>query len=574
MSAQNHTMTSSHRKEFGFLWGMVILAVLTAVLLFVYSLFFLTPAFTDLIAHNTEENAILVGEHIKTSIFPDEKPFARQTLPPGLKQEVAELTQAFHLMKIKAFAPSGETIFSTEAKDIGVMNEHDYFQQVVAQGKPFTKIVQKDKASLEGQQVTVDVVETYVPALAADGTFLGAFEIYFDITAPKARLDRLVAHSNRLLYAASLGLLLVMLFVAHRARTHILARRQAEVKIIQQSEVLAENNKDLSIVNEISAVISQSIDLDRLLSGILDTIASHFAVFSPINQGGIFLVADDKLILTAHLGHDDEFLRLHQNITINDCLCGQAARTGQVVFSESSALDVNHTLCAKHGKVHGHVIIPLVAQNTVVGVLYLYTDEGVQVSDKQNLLQGLGRQIGLAISNVNLYQQTKRLALYDQLTGLPNRRFMESRLNEALTTAERYGRPLSVAMADIDFFKQFNDTMGHAAGDRILANVGALIRKEMREADFAARYGGEEFIIILAETEQCGACIGVERIRHTVQQKAGVTISIGVTSYRPGLALAQMLKEADDALYRAKSNGRNRVEWSEASPKPCHETPA
>lgn len=573
MSTANNPKTGGYKKEVAFLWAGLTLSGLTVVLLFAYSLLFLTPAFTALIAENTEGNAILVGTYVKTQIFPDEKPFAKETLSPVLEQQVTEIIQAFHLMKIKVFAPSGETIFSTEAKDVGVINEHAYFQQVVTKGKPFTKIVQKDNASLEGQKVMVDVVETYVPAMSKDGVFLGAFEVYFDITSPKARLDHLVSLSNRLLYIISAGLLVVMLFIANRVRVNILARRQAELKILQQTEVLAESNLDLSIVNEISAVISHSVDMDRLLPGILDTIATHFSVFSKISKGGIFLVADDKLILTAHLGHDEEFLSLHQNLTINDCLCGKAARTGEIVFSENSAFDPSHTLCGQHNQVHGHVIIPLLAQKDVVGVLYLYTEADVYFSDKQNLLQGLGRQIGLAISNANLYQQTKHLAFYDQMTGLPNRRFMEIKLNEVVTAAERYGRALSVAMLDIDFFKKYNDTMGHAAGDRILENVGALLRKEIREVDFVARYGGEEFLFILIETEQCGACIGLERIRRTIEQKAGVTVSIGVTSFRPGLSVDQLLKESDDALYQAKANGRNRVEWPDLTRKPCHETP-
>ena len=569
--AQPHTHPDDHAKEFNFLWAVVTVSVVTVILLFAYSILFLTPSFTALIAENTEATAILVGTHIKDDIFPADTPFAQETLPPEFKAEITQMVDNFHLMKIKVFAPNGQTIFSTDPKDIGVMNEHDYFQQVVAKGRPFTKVVKKDGISLEGQQVTSDVVETYVPALSGNGIFMGAFEIYLDITTPKAKLDLLVNRSNHLLQALSAGLLLAMLFIAQRTRANILARRAAEEKIIQQSAVLEESNKDLSIINEISAVISRSIDMDRLLPGILDTIAARFTTFSEVNRGGIFLLAGDRLILTAHLGHDEEFLRQHQNLTINDCLCGKAARSGEIIFSANSHHDPEHTHGSCLGPPHGHIIIPLTAQERVLGVLYLYTAVDAEISDKENLLRSIGRQIGLAINNASLYQQTRHLALHDQLTGLPNRRAMELRLTEAVNTAERYGRPLSLAMIDIDFFKRYNDTMGHAAGDHILTNVGTIIRKEIREADFAARYGGEEFLLILAETDRCGACVGVERIRRTMEQKGGVTISVGVTSHRQGLGVEQLIKEADDALYRAKDNGRNRVEWSTAL-KPCHET--
>jgi len=563
---------SIHRKEFNFLWTILAISILSVVMFFAYSSLFLTPSFTRLVSENTESTAILIGTHIQTDLFQPGKPFAKDTLPAGFEQEIAEIVRNFHLRKIKVFTASGETIFSTEAKDIGVINEHDYFHDIVAHGKPFSKIVQKNSKSLEGQQVTIDVAETYVPAMAGD-TFLGAFEIYLDITAPKASLDNLVKRSNHLLQAISAGLLLVIVFITRRARANILARHQAETKIIEQSSILEETNKDLSILNEISAVISRSIDMDRLLAGTLEIIQARFSAFSEITHGGIFLVDGDKLALATHLGHDEEFLRQHQRISINDCLCGKAARTGKIIFSTNSTLDPDHTLCSTHGSPHGHIIIPLTALEKVVGVLYLYTDVDVIIIDKEDLLQSIGRQIGLAINNVSLYQQTKNLSLSDQLTGLPNRRYLEIKLKEAATTAERYGRPLSAAMIDIDFFKKYNDTMGHAAGDQILTTVGALLRQEIRESDFAARYGGEEFLVLMPETDRACASSGLERIRAAIEQKAGVTISIGGASFQRAMSVEQLVKEADDALYRAKANGRNRLEWIDSIP-PRHETTA
>lgn len=559
------TTQKIHAKEFGFLWAILAVSALTVTLFFAYSLLFLTPSFTKLISDNTEANALLIGTHLQRNLFAPGHPFTKEALTSDFDTAIATIVKDFHMMKIKVFAANGETIYSTEKKDIGVMNTHDYFHNIVAQGKPFTKIVKKDTKSLEGQQVSIDVVETYVPAMTAD-TFLGAFELYLDITAPKARLDRLVKHSNKLLQIISAVLLTIIAFIIHRARANIIARREAETKIIEQSTLLEETNKDLSILNEISAAISRSIDMDRLLSGILDTITTRFSDFSEVARGGIFLVDDDTLVLAAHLGHDEDFLCRHQGITIDDCLCGKAVRTGKIIFASMSSPHMACSLCNTNDTPHGSVIIPLTAQEQVVGVLYIYTATDVTITDKERLLESIGRQIGLAINNASLYQKTKILALYDQLTGLPNRRYLESRLEETAATAKRYGHPLSVAMIDIDFFKKYNDTMGHAAGDKILSTVGGLLRTTIRETDFAARYGGEEFLVIMPETDRCGAGIGVERMRAIVEQKAGVTISIGVSSYRKNLPLEQLLKEADDALYRAKVNGRNRVEWADTVP--------
>ena len=332
-------MDAAQAKEFNFLWAVVAMSVLAVILLFAYSYLVLTPSSTDLVAANTEEMAVLLGTHVKNDVFQPNKPFAKEDLPPDLASELAEIAENFHLMKIKVFAPSGETIYSSEAKDIGVMNTNDYFRQVVAKGKAYTKIVSKDEDSLDGQKVGRDVVETYVPAMDGE-TFLGAFEIYLDITSSKAKLDLVVQRSKELLLTITASLILAMLFISHRARANILARRQTAEIIRQQREDLAENNRDLSIINEISEVIRRSTDMERLLSGLLKIIANRFSAFSDIHQGGIFLVEGDKLVLTSHLGHDDQFLRLHQDLTINDCLCGQAARTGEVIFSEKDRKSV------------------------------------------------------------------------------------------------------------------------------------------------------------------------------------------------------------------------------------------
>lgn len=556
-----------HTQEFRFLRAVVAVSVLTVILLFAYSILFQTPSFTNLIAENTEGTAIMVATHIKKDLFPSGKPFAKHALPPGFAPEITAIIKNFNLMKIKVFAPNGETIFSTEAKDIGVMNTHDYFHQVVAKGKPYSKIVKKDDASLEGQKVAMDVVETYVPAMA-DSTFLGAFEIYLNITASKAKLDHLVNRSNQLLLAISSGLLLAMLFIARRASANLQARRRAEAKIIQQRAVLEETNQDLSIMNEISTVISRAIDLDQLLPEILDTIATRCSPCNHISQGGIFLVAGKKLLLAAHLGHGDKFLSQYQETSLDDPLYGQAARSGQAIFAAGPEIPGGNATAEAPPT---QAIVPLIAQDKVVGVLALGSVTDTQLRSKEPLLLNIGRQIGMAINNASLFQQTKYLAMYDQLTGLPNRRYMEARRVALFSVAERYHRPLSVAMIDIDFFKKYNDTLGHAAGDRILAKVGAIISQELREADFAARFGGEEFLVLLTETDQCGACIGMERLRGTIQHQAGVTISIGVTSHRAGITMEQLVKEADDALYQAKANGRNRVVWCPAI-QSCHKS--
>lgn len=157
------------------------------------------------------------------------------------------------------------------------------------------------------------------------------------------------------------------------------------------------------------------------------------------------------------------------------------------------------------------------------------------------------------------------LAHTDELTGLPNRRRLGETLDERVADAQRYTRPVSVLLIDVDGFKQVNDTYGHDVGDRVLTELARALAIELRSNDLLGRWGGEEFLIIAPETTEGPAHQLAERCRAALAEHvfAGidhpVTISVGVASYRPGDATRDLLKRVDDALYAAKRAGRNRV---------------
>ena len=159
---------------------------------------------------------------------------------------------------------------------------------------------------------------------------------------------------------------------------------------------------------------------------------------------------------------------------------------------------------------------------------------------------------------------SRRLANTDGLTGLCNHRHLHERLAQEIERAERYDRPLSVVMGDLDHFKRFNDTHGHPRGDELLIRVAQTLRQASRAADIVARYGGEEFTLILPETPASDAGVLAERARHAIDQieiggTCPISISVGVASYSPGLSQEALIEAADAALYAAKRRGRNRV---------------
>lgn len=159
----------------------------------------------------------------------------------------------------------------------------------------------------------------------------------------------------------------------------------------------------------------------------------------------------------------------------------------------------------------------------------------------------------------------RRLATEDRLTRMANRLRLEQYLDQLVKEVERYHRPLSLIIFDVDHFKRVNDRFGHDTGDRVLQGVCELVRRQLRDSDLGARWGGEEFVIVTPETPLDGALQLGERIRqavadHDFDQVGRVTLSFGIAEYTPGEGADRCLKRADEALYRAKNNGRNRVE--------------
>ncbi len=197
----------------------------------------------------------------------------------------------------------------------------------------------------------------------------------------------------------------------------------------------------------------------------------------------------------------------------------------------------------------------------------------------------LGRDVGLRVAildyfvnvsrelkspkviEISIYQRTEHEAVTDGLTGLYNHAFLTQSLRREVNRARRHDLTFSLLMFDLDNFKQVNDTRGHLEGDRVLVKSAALIRESLRDIDVPARYGGEEFSVILPETPRAGARLAAERIRarvegHFRKPKRGVavTISGGIATYPEDATSAEdLLRRADEALYRSKAAGKNRI---------------
>jgi diguanylate cyclase (GGDEF)-like protein len=220
----------------------------------------------------------------------------------------------------------------------------------------------------------------------------------------------------------------------------------------------------------------------------------------------------------------------------------------------------------------GYLCLPLVVQGETMGLLCCTTPSGIkpeQVNSWKKLVQTIGEGIKLSISNLKLREIMREQATHDPLTGLFNRRYLKETLSRELNLARRHHLKTSISVIDIDHFKDFNDTYGHEAGDRILIELGRLFTNSIRKTDIACRYGGEEFVIVLFDSPQEESRHHLEKICTKVKEMqvlygeyllGKVSLSVGmVEASEAEKSTEEYLNEADKALYAAKRTGRDRI---------------
>lgn len=298
----------------------------------------------------------------------------------------------------------------------------------------------------------------------------------------------------------------------------------------------------------------------------------HLAQHLVHSDRSIVWMIDDEtgeIIPAVGLPNMGEFAGLR--IRLGEGLIGSAAdRTRPLIVSDAARTSRRGE---QEPAADSWLLYPIISQQKVLGVAQWTRPASVPFTPEEAArLEGLVPHVGLAVESMRAKNRMRELAATDGLTGLYNHRRTCELLRDEMRRAERYNRPLSVLMLDVDSFKSFNDTHGHQSGDQLLKSIAQILRAGVRTVDRVGRYGGEEFIIVMPETHKDDAFMLAERIRSVVEQQAFVvidgeeihrTVSVGVASYpEDGLNPQQVIERADQALYRAKDAGRNRVVWA------------
>ncbi len=342
----------------------------------------------------------------------------------------------------------------------------------------------------------------------------------------------------------------------------------AELKIaLEESEQRTREASKLTELVDILQSCHTTEEACRIIGNTLPTTLS-----SP--SGVLYLTNSSRNIVEA-VGTWGDTLDTEKTFAPDDCWALRRGKIHQVIDSTSPLLCAHVSRCPAGG----HLCVPLAAQGETLGVLCverpsqspdlsLRHPEG-QIEALARQASAVGERISLALANLRLREVLRRQSIRDPLTGLFNRRYMEESLEREVRRAARNDESVALLILDLDRFKQFNDTFGHPAGDALLRGFGDFLSQRTRGQDVACRYGGEEFVLILAYSDVDGACKRAELLREELKQltvqHAGqvlgrISCSIGVSAFPGhGTTVEELLRTADQALYRAKTEGRDRV---------------
>lgn len=306
---------------------------------------------------------------------------------------------------------------------------------------------------------------------------------------------------------------------------------------------------------------------------VFEVAATSFARLLPGTSGSLCMINNSRQMV--------EVVSSWGEITVEDfsppeSCCG--LRSGQPRWRQPGVSEIHCTHFVNDAP-ERYLCVPVVAHGNTLGILYVQCvrDEAViAVNARMDGLRQLLQLTGMAVASLNLRTKLENQSIRDGLTGLFNRHFMEISLERELSRASRRKQVLAVFMLDLDHFKRFNDSYGHAAGDTALRGITEIFRASVRTEDIACRYGGEEFTIILPDVTPAVAYERAESIRRAVanlrvpldrEVYGEFTVSIGVALYpNDGDAADLLLRRADQALYRAKRAGRNQVALFDSSP--------
>ncbi|MCM8789820.1 MAG: sensor domain-containing diguanylate cyclase [Candidatus Omnitrophica bacterium] len=322
---------------------------------------------------------------------------------------------------------------------------------------------------------------------------------------------------------------------------------------------------------EISRSLGDCENLERLGDLLVEKIEDLF------ESAKVSLMLLDKekkeLFIWASSGMRDDLRQV--KVQYGSMFAGWVAQQGKPLLVKNIDSEFPKSSKAKLGryKSKSFLIAPIKTDEKILGVINITErkEEGVFEEDDILIISLLSLLIASSMEKINLLQQLENLSLIDALTGLSNHRFFQEHMSEEVERAQRYRRPLSLIIVDVDNFQEYNETYGYEMGDRVLKQIAQILSENLRKVDIITRYAGEQFAVILPDTNKKQASQVAEKIRDKVASAvfvekrtsslamARLTVSIGVGEYNVANNKEEFIKQGTEAVQEAKQKGKNRV---------------
>jgi diguanylate cyclase (GGDEF)-like protein len=335
-----------------------------------------------------------------------------------------------------------------------------------------------------------------------------------------------------------------------------------------------ERSRVMTALNEVGRALDSAADrkdvTEAVLSVLHDTFAfGHSAVLTVETRED----GEKELVMQASRGYSEASGKALRRRLDESGITTEAARTGCLVHVPDVRDDPRYVQGVAQGR--SEVAVPLVAGGQVVGVLDIESTTVNAFSNEDlKTLELFSKQVALALQRALVFEEVRLQAMTDGLTGLLNQRYFNEKVARELQRSRRTKRPFTLILFDLDDLKVVNDRLGHVTGNRAIVEVGRELQKHVRSIDAAARFGGDEFALVLSETDGPSALIVVQRVQEALRRVdlgkgLRVTLSVGLATWRSGLEeVRDIVHEADQALYRAKSRGKDCASVSEGEPAP------
>jgi len=518
-----------------------------------------------LLTRNKASEAQAWAERVTGELTAGAATFSAAAVSPADTALLDAVTRTSGILELNLIAADGQVFWASHAEDIGKFHPPSDHDRMISRGQTSVEI-DTGRALEAGAQMGKDqgstvrfMAEVDTPVML-NGTVVGRFEYFTDVTEERGLLIMRLREIIGALVGLGVlfgGVFFIVLMRDNRRRVVAIKERA-----LREQEILSDQlrlGREVRLLGDLNSWLQTSRSLDELF----EMSARFLTHLMPDSEGSIYVYSNSRDVLDGCASWNGGSHKAH----INPDECWGLRRGRTYVFGEG---EVDFT-CA-HAEPHDgrpYVCIPVLAHGETVGLMHLRArnaESAVRFAEARRLSQMCAEQISLAIANVRMRDQLQDQSIRDPLTGLFNRRYMSRHLSTLLSEGSK---PVSFLMLDVDFFKQINDTYGHDVGDEVLKEFANRISANVRGIDLACRFGGEEFVVVMPDTDLSFAYLVAERLRQSVAdapfvlngetRQLPVTISIGVAASQSGDTPEVLLKRADQALYRAKREGRNRV---------------